>query len=291
MSAVGPLVSCEWLKENLDKVKVLDASWYLSFMERSPGVKFDAVGEFEKQRIPGAVFFDIDKVCDTTSPHPHMMPTPEFFAECVAKLGVARDSHVIVYDGKGIFSAPRAWTMFQAFGHSNVQILDGGLPAWIASGLQIESCAPPSVPLVEYGIATGPAHILSMAQVEANILSSEYQLVDARPMARFKGEAPEPRPIESGHIEGSYCLPFLDVITPDGKMKAESEIKEVVAKAKINLDKPLAVTCGSGVSACVVRAALAKIGISNVPLYDGAYTEWKVSDQPTFKGLDKSPYA
>ena len=106
MSA-SPLVSCEWLKDNLDKVKVLDASWYLSSMERAPGVKFDAVGEFEKQRIPGAAFFDIDKICDCESPHPHMMPSAEFFAQCVASLGVQRDDHVVVYVGKGIFSAPR----------------------------------------------------------------------------------------------------------------------------------------------------------------------------------------
>ena len=162
MSA-SPLVSCEWLKDNLDKVKVLDASWYLSSMERAPGVKFDAVGEFEKQRIPGAAFFDIDKICDCESPHPHMMPSAEFFAQCVASLGVQRDDHVVVYDGKGIFSAPRAWTMFQLFGHPKVQILDGGMPAWLDAGFDVET-SPQSAAALDravetYGDAAGPSGV------------------------------------------------------------------------------------------------------------------------------------
>jgi hypothetical protein len=73
----------------VEQVKVLDASWYLPFMERS------ATGEFEKQRIPGAAFFDIDKICDLSSPHPHMMPSKEFFAERVGMLKVKRDDHVV----------------------------------------------------------------------------------------------------------------------------------------------------------------------------------------------------
>jgi thiosulfate/3-mercaptopyruvate sulfurtransferase len=280
----GPTVTCEWLKENLNSVKVLDASWYLPTMERSPGVKFEAVAEFEKQRIPGAAFFDIDKICDLSSPHPHMMPTADFFAECVSKLGVTRDSHVVVYDGKGLFSAPRAWTMFQAFGHDKVHILDGGFPAWLAAGFEVDTApksAEASQKTAEYGKATGPAGILSMAQVEANIASRQFQLVDARPLPRFMGEAPEPRPIESGHIEGSYCVPFLDVITADGKMKERKDIEEALKKAKVDVSQPLAVTCGSGVSACIVRAALFQVGLIDVPLYDGAYTEWKVSGLPT----------
>ena len=244
MSA-SPLVSCEWLKDNLDKVKVLDASWYLSSMERAPGVKFDAVGEFEKQRIPGAAFFDIDKICDCESPHPHMMPSAEFFAQCVASLGVQRDDHVVVYDGKGIFSAPRAWTMFQLFGHPKVQILDGGMPAWLDAGFDVET-SPQSAAALDsavetYGDAAGPSSVLSMEDVKANIASGQYQLVDARPFARFTGEAPEPRPIESGHIEGSYCVPFLDVLTSQGQMKGDAEITELLVKQKVDISKPIAV--------------------------------------------------
>ena len=281
----GPLVSCEWLKDNLGSVKLLDASWYLPTMERAPGVKFDAVGEFAKQRIPGAAFFDIDKISDLGSPHPHMMPSADFFADCVSRLGVTRDSHVVVYDGKGMFSAPRAWTMFQAFGHEKVHILDGGFPAWLAAGYEVETTAmsaeAPEKAALEYGKATGPAGILSMAEVEANVASRQYQLVDARPYPRYVGDAPEPRPIESGHIEGSYCVPFLDVITAEGKMKNSRDIEEALQKAKVDASQPIALTCGSGVSACIVRAALSKLGISDVPLYDGAYTEWKVSGLPT----------
>jgi len=213
----------------------------------------------------------------------------------VSKLGVTKDSLVVVYDGKGVFSAPRAWTMFQCFGHEKVYILDGGLPAWVAAGFDVDqSFLSPQLPSdsqVEYGTATGPVDIIDLEAVKTNIESPQFQLVDARPYPRFTGDAPEPRPIESGHIAASFSVLFLDVVSPEGKMKSEEEIKEAFSKGKVDVTKPLAVSCGSGVSACVIRAALFKIGVTNVPVYDGSYTEWKVLDNPTYKGTEKSPYA
>jgi thiosulfate/3-mercaptopyruvate sulfurtransferase len=296
MSATdGLLVSCDWLKENFANVKVLDASWYVKGMERSPGVKFDAVGDFEKHRIPGSGFFDIDKICDLSSSLPHMMPTASYFAECVSKLGVTKDSLVVVYDGKGIFSSPRAWTMFQCFGHEKCYILEGGFPAWVAAGFDVDSSflssELPADSQVEYGTATGPVDIIDMQAVKANMENPQFQLVDARPYPRFTGDAPEPRPIESGHLQDSFSVPFLDVVSPEGKMKSEAEIKEIFIKGKVDVTKPLAVTCGSGATACVLRAALYKIGVTKVPLYDGSYAEWKIAGNPTYKGTEKSPYA
>jgi thiosulfate/3-mercaptopyruvate sulfurtransferase len=130
MSGVTVTVTATWLKSNLNMVKVLDASWYLKSMERSPGVAFNAKEEFSARRIQGALYFDIDDVSDKENPMPHMLPTARVFAEKVAKLGISKASHVVVYDGKGIFSSPRAWMMFKIFGHDRVSILDGGFPAW-----------------------------------------------------------------------------------------------------------------------------------------------------------------
>eukprot|EP00960_Hanusia_phi_P056973 763416-Hanusia_phi.AAC.4 len=279
-----------------------------------PAMQRDAVKEFSERRIPGAFFFDIDKVSDTESPWPHMMPSPATFAkvssfslplyclmvdslseQCCADFGISRGSHVVVYDGKGVFSSPRAWYMFKAMGHPKVSILDGGFPRWASLALPVDSESKSvdaiSANQAAYSCEIQKGTILDMAQVEANIASKEFQLIDGRPKPRFVGEAPEPRPIESGHIEGSYSVPFLDVLKPDGSFKDEAELKQVFADAKVDLSQPCAVTCGSGVTACVVRAALEVVGVREAPLYDGAYTEWKTTGKPTYKGLDKSPYA
>mmetsp|Transcript_32198 Transcript_32198/g.78979 ORF Transcript_32198/g.78979 Transcript_32198/m.78979 type:complete len:365 (+) Transcript_32198:167-1261(+) len=293
----GHIVSAEWLRSNLaaPSVKVLDASWYLyPHMERSPGVPFDAHMEFSAKRIPGALYFDIDKVCVPDSPWPHMMPSAKLFAECVAALGISRDSHVVVYDGYGQFSSARAWYMFKAFGHKDVSILDGGMPAWERAGGELEMSpldaeAKAEVP-GKYECEQLPNTALSMDEVEANIKSKARQLIDGRPRARWLGEAKEPRPIESGHIEGSFSVPWGDVVRADGTFKDEKEIRQILQDSHVDLSKPVAVTCGSGVSACVVAAALASVGVTEMPLYDGAYTEWKSSGKETFKGTDKACY-
>mmetsp|Transcript_27141 Transcript_27141/g.64094 ORF Transcript_27141/g.64094 Transcript_27141/m.64094 type:complete len:360 (+) Transcript_27141:69-1148(+) len=296
MASAPTAVSCSWLASNLDKVKVLDASWYMATQERSPGVKLDAAAEFAARRIPGALFFDFDgTIKDAASDLPHMMPSPELFSQCVGKLGISNSHHVIVYDGLGVWSSPRGWYMFKAMGHHQVSILDGGFPAWEKLGLPIET-EPKTVDTVaekaaEYVAAPLPkSNLLDLPAVEANIKSRQYQLVDARPGPRFLGEAPEPRPIESGHIQGSLSVPWSAVVK-DGFLKTPDEIREVMEKASVDLTKPVAITCGSGVSACIVGAALELVGVpaEKAPLFDGAYTEWKLAGKPSIKGKVDPP--
>ncbi|HEY0265762.1 MAG TPA: rhodanese-like domain-containing protein, partial [Rhizomicrobium sp.] len=132
---MSDLVSTDWLAENLDRVKLVDASWYM------PAEKRDARTEFEAAHIPGSVFFDIDAISDPGTDLPHMLPSPEAFARAVGALGVGRDDTVVAYDGSGIFSAPRAWWMFKAMGHADVKVLDGGFPKWRREGRAVESGA------------------------------------------------------------------------------------------------------------------------------------------------------
>ena len=116
------LVSTEWLADHLDApdVRVVDASWYLPAMNRDPKA------EYANARIPGAVYFDIDEIADTDSPYPHTLPSPEKFSSRVRRLGLGDGNRIVVYDGAGIFSAPRVWWMFRRFGHGDVAVLDGG---------------------------------------------------------------------------------------------------------------------------------------------------------------------
>ena len=128
------LASTDWLHEHLraPDVRIVDASYYL------PSEGVDARAEFEKQHIPGAVFFDIDEIADTSSDLPHMMPPPEKFSAKVRKLGLGDGSRIVVYDQRGIFSAPRVWWMFRAMGHRDVAVLDGGLPKWLDEDKPVE---------------------------------------------------------------------------------------------------------------------------------------------------------
>src|ERR1700747_3417489 len=111
------LVSTEWLEAQLSGVRVVDASWYMPEDKREPAK------EFEAAHIPGAVFFDIDGIADHASGLPHMMPAPAAFAKAVGALGIGDGQTVVVYDGSGMFSAPRVWWALKAMGHDEVKVL------------------------------------------------------------------------------------------------------------------------------------------------------------------------
>jgi 3-mercaptopyruvate sulfurtransferase SseA len=131
------LISPAELAPLLEKpdIVVVDASWYL------PADRRDTEAEFFAARIPGARFFDIEAIADLDHACPHMLPSEQLFAERVQALGIGGNTRVVVYDSKGLFSAARAWWMFRVFGHDRVQILEGGLPAWVAAGYGTEQGA------------------------------------------------------------------------------------------------------------------------------------------------------
>ncbi|CAI5950330.1 unnamed protein product [Closterium sp. NIES-64] len=300
----SPVVSPAWLHDNLSKVKVLDASWYMPAEKRQP---FE---EFQHGRIPGAIFFDIDAIADPTTDLPHMLPTEAAFSAAASALGLSSSDSIVVYDGKGLFSAARAWWMFRAFGQPHVAVLDGGLPAWRAAGYPVEaepsdkatgrhkaaataikdsySTKAASNRLLTFNAKLQPNLILSVDQVKANIENKVYQLSDARSAGRFKGVDPEPRAgVRGGSIPGSFNVPFPEVLTPQGQLKRASDLTQAFKSAGVNIEdpkQPLAASCGTGVTACVLALALAQLGRWDVPVYDGSWTEWgSLQDTPVVK--------
>jgi thiosulfate/3-mercaptopyruvate sulfurtransferase len=267
---MGPLVSTNWLSDRLNSedLVVIDATWFM------PGTPRDARAEFAERHIPGAVYFDIDQVSDHTSDLPHMLPEPADFAVAARRLGVSQGSTVVVYDAQGIFSAPRVWWTFRAMGHTDSFVLDGGLPKWIAEGRPLES-GWREPPHGEFKARPDRSLVRDLNDVRRAIGDHSEQIVDARPAARFFGEAPEPRPgLRSGHMPGAKNLPFSALIGADGCLLDEQRLRSAFESAGIDLDAPIVTSCGSGVSASVLALGLACLGKSDAAVYDGSWTEW-----------------
>lgn len=264
------LVSTEWLAQHLNSpdVRVVDASWYLPDADR------DAKAEYKTAHIPGAVFFDIDEICDTASPLPHMLPTQEKFASRMRRLGLGDGNRIIVYDGAGIFSAARVWWMFRVMGHEDVAVLDGGFAKWRAEGRAIDDMPP--MPRERHFTARLNRFILrDVGQMLENLRTGAEQVVDARGPGRFRGTEPEPRPgLRPGHIPGAINLPYARLLNPDGTMLPVDRLRDVVTQAGIDMSRPVVNSCGSGVTAAIVFLALNRLGHKAVALYDGSWVEW-----------------
>lgn len=267
-----PLVSSDWLSTRLSDphIKLLDATFYIPNQQR------DALAEYQAAHIPGAVFFDVNAICDLTNPLPHMMPSPEVFAAAVGRMGIANDSHVVIYDANNsTMGAARVWWMFKSFGHDRVSVLDGGSGDWQARGGV----------LVDTPVTPTPAPFKANP-CKSNIVTAEDALeasrarsaviIDTRAAPRFTGEAEEPRAsLQKGHLPTARNIPFTSVIDLDtGLYMTSSELSEHFIKAGVDLSKPLIAYCGSGVTSCAIIFAAYLFGKTDVKLYDASWSEW-----------------
>jgi thiosulfate/3-mercaptopyruvate sulfurtransferase len=265
------LVSTDWLMTNLNKVKIIDCSWHM------PQTKRNGFEEYNKQHIKNAIFFDLDKNSKKDTDLPHMLIDNKSWENIVSNMGIKNDDQIIVYDNSDVISSCRCWYNFIYFGHNPnlIKVLDGGLKKWVSEK------KPTTIDIVNIEPSHYSANekielVKNKAQINENILTKEFLVIDARSKERFEGVVPEPRKgLRSGSINNSYCLPFSELINADHTFIDKEKIFQKFSSIKSSLDKNIVFTCGSGVTAAVLALAYSLIDNKYNPvIYDGSWSEY-----------------
>ena len=269
---VKNLVSTDWLEKNLDKVRIFDASWHL------PSSNRNALDEFKSAHINNSNFFDIDKNSNHESNLPHMLPKKDNWEKIMSELGVKNSDHIVVYDNSDVISSCRVWYTFLYFNHDPnlVSVLDGSFKKWLkekkATTKDIKKFKKSS-----YLVQENTALVLNKDQIIANIKNKTFELIDARSKERFLGLEPEARrELRSGNIEGSKNMPFTELLNEDRTFKKKEELISIFKKNKIDPNKKIAFTCGSGITACVLGLTYSIIGGNKPVVYDGSWAEYGI---------------
>lgn len=268
---IEPTELNQLMQDKKAKLSVLDATFVL------PGSDQDPFKNFQSRHIKTARFFDITNIADHDSDLPNMLPSTDDFETHVSKLGVNNDDLIVIYGQDGMVKGPaRAWWMFRCFSHKNVAVLNGGLPAWISEGFEITDEKPKDLPSSFFEANFNPDLVRDQNDMIRASNDENVLILDARPPERFSGQSEEPREgMRSGHIPSSKNLPCSSLAdSQTGKIKPKHELEQLLSAQGYTENRPTITTCGSGVTACMIVLALHNMGVKDIPVYDGAWSEW-----------------
>lgn len=263
ISISSPTVSVKWLHNNLEASNLV-------ILDGTINKVFDA----SQIQIPNARFFDIKKkFSEANAPFPSTFPTQEQFQKEARALGINKNSVIVVYDDKGIYSSARVWWLFKAFGHHHVAVLNGGFPSWKKADYDIEFMKNYDDGLGDFEANYESEYMTFFDDMKHASKNKTCHIIDARSEGRFKSLMPEPRDgLRMGTIPNSVNVPFTDLLD-DGELKPKEDLEKVFNE-QANKDDAIIFSCGSGITACVLALGANISGYKNISVYDGSWTEW-----------------
>ena len=266
-----PLVNTDWLENNIEKVKIIDSSWHMPQSQRN-GFK-----EYKEEHIPNAIFFDLDKNSKLDTDLPHMLTDTKSWEKIMSNMGIENNDRIVIYDNSDVISSCRCWYNLIYYGHNPklVHVLDGGLKKWKKENRSTNN-KNVITQTSKYACEENIELVKNKKQIDENIDKKEFNVVDARSRERFEGKIAEPRKgLRSGSIKNSFCLPFSELINDDHTFISKDKIKTQFELLKLNQDKNLVFSCGSGVTASVLALAYSLINAKYMPtIYDGSWAEY-----------------
>ena len=284
------LISATDLAAILDDpgLRIADVRWSLA----APAAGRVAHAE---AHLPGAVFVDLDTVLAAPiGPGRHPLPAPAAFVAALGALGIGREHRVVVYDDADGTVAARLWWMLDVLGHERVSVLDGGIAAWRDGGLPLTADVRPFDTASPWpGLPRTWPRTIPREELAPRL--GTLTLLDARAPERYRGEVEPIDPI-AGHIPSAVNAPTATFLGTDGRFLPADALAArfralggATGAADADAgsapgDRPVVVSCGSGVNACQLALAMRAAGLPDPLLYPGSYSDWCRAGMPIATG-------
>lgn len=261
---------------------IIQASELLELYKSENVVLVDAgnLENYNKKHLDKAIFVDLNSQLADIKGNPvnggrHPLPQIEKFAETLMNLGIAKSSHVIIYDDKnGAIASARFWWMLKSIGHERVQVLNGGIQA--AESINFPTNNRIEIPeaVEPYKYENWKLEIAEINEVEDNSQDKDHLVIDVRESSRYRGEN-EPIDLIAGHIPGAVNIPFISNLNEDGQFLSPRLLKQKYQELFGELkSENIIFHCGSGVTACHSLLAIDYAGLEIPKLYVGSWSEW-----------------
>lgn len=232
--------------------------------------------QFAAAHIPGAVFAHLDHDLSgpvTAQSGRHPLPDRLTLAKFLGAAGIDSDTHVVAYDQDKSMFAARLWWLLRWLGHERVSVLNGGLAAWQAAGLPLQS-TPTARGARAFSVRPALAQAVTTAEVQHELGIGRILLLDARAADRFAGLNETLDPV-AGHVPGARNQPFALNLDGDGRLRSAAALRGLWSEVLGDTPPAQAVAmCGSGVTACHNLLAMELAGLSGARLYAGSFSEW-----------------
>ena len=242
-----------------------------------PQTQRNGFKEYTDEHIPNAIFFDLDKNSKLDTDLPHMLTDTKSWEKIMSNMGIENNDRIVVYDNSDVISSCRCWYNLIYYGHDAklVHVLDGGLKKWKKENKSTDN-KKVITQTSKYTCKENKELVKNKKQIDENIDTGKFNVVDARSRERFEGKVAEPRKgLRSGSIKNSFCLPFSELVNEDHTFVSKDKILEKFKSVKFDHDKNLVFSCGSGVTASVLALAYSLINAKYMPtIYDGSWAEY-----------------
>jgi thiosulfate/3-mercaptopyruvate sulfurtransferase len=278
------LVETSWLAEHLDdpQVRIVDMRGNVRTVPRkgAEGLQ-DATytgdrEEYERGHIPGAVYIDwTEDIVDLDDEDVEVqVAPPDQFAETMERLGIGNQHLVVAYDTHPTSQfATRLWWALTYYGHTQVVVLNGGLPKWQREQRPLESTIP-TYPPAKFTAVVQPELRATAEDVLALLGQRGVKIIDARDKGQYTGKIVRGEG-RRGHIPGAVNLPREELIDPaTGTFRSNQELQRSFAAINVLPDQHVIAYCNGGVAATTALFSLAMLGYPQLTNYDGSWNEW-----------------